>query len=83
MKGQVRLSEELINNAKIFAKVEGREPNQQIEFWAKIGKMAISFPDTPFSTLQGMLVGIAESEAGEHSELDLKEIYDPVEDEAI
>ncbi len=58
MKGQIRLSESLIKKAKIFAAAEGREPNQQIEYWAHIGQLVLNFPDTPYSVLQGMLLGI-------------------------
>lgn len=83
MKGQIRLSESLIKKAKIFAAAEGREPNQQIEYWAHIGQLVLNFPDTPYSALQGMLLGIAESEAGEYSDLEWSEIHEDSENESV
>lgn len=72
MSAQVRLSEEIIYSAKIFGEAEGREANQQIEYWAKIGKMAIANPDLSFQVLRGVLMGMAEYKAGEVSDFELE-----------
>ncbi len=58
MSNAVRISEKLIREARIQSKVENRSLNGQIEYWAKIGKMAEENPDLPFSLLKEMLIGI-------------------------
>ena len=45
----LRLSEELIDNARVEAKVSNRSITKQIEYWAKIGKVALENPDLPIS----------------------------------
>ena len=44
MSTAVRISEKLVREAKIKSKIENRSLTGQIEFWAKIGKMAEENP---------------------------------------
>ena len=57
----IKLSDEL-------GKAQERSAPKQIEYWAKIGKIAIENPDLPYSFIQGVLLGIEEMDAGEVSE---------------
>jgi len=64
----VKLSDKLIADAKITAKALNRSVPGQIEYWAKIGKIAEENPDLPVNFINGILVGMAEIEAGEVTE---------------
>jgi hypothetical protein len=61
----VRLSDNLINEAKILAKVENRSVPGQIEYWAKIGKVAEQNPDLPFNLIREILIGLEELDSGQ------------------
>ena len=59
----VRLSNRLISDAKVLAKVENRSIPGQIEYWAKIGKAAEQNPDLPFRLIKDILIGMEELDA--------------------
>jgi len=64
----VKLSDELMNDAKIHAKSMHRTPPKQIEHWARIGKLAEENPELPLGFVIDMLVGIEEANAGDVTE---------------
>lgn len=64
----VRVSEDLVKEAKIYSKIEKRSITGQIEHWAIIGKCAEENPDLTYSAIKEIMVGIAELEQGESSE---------------
>ena len=64
----VRISEELVDDAKKFSRIDHRSLTGQIEHWAKIGKCAEENPDLTYSLIKEILVGIVELERGEKSE---------------
>lgn len=64
----IRISEELVDDAKKFSRIDHRSLTGQIEHWAKIGKCAEENPDLTYSLIKEILVGIAELERGEKSE---------------
>jgi hypothetical protein len=64
----IKLSEELINDAVTNGIAQHRSAPKQIEYWARIGKIADENPDLPLSFIKGVLVGIEESRAGDVSE---------------
>lgn len=64
----VRISEELIGEAKKLSRIEHRSITGQIEHWAKIGKYAEENPDLTYSLIKEILIGIEELEQGEKSE---------------
>ena len=64
----VRISEDLVNEAKIYSKLDKRSITGQIEHWAKIGKCAEENPDLTYNSIKEILIGIAEFEQGEFSE---------------
>lgn len=64
----VRVSNELVQEAKIFSKIDQRSITGQIEHWAKIGKCAEENPDLTYGLIKEILIGLAELEQGESSE---------------
>lgn len=64
----VRISDELLNEAKKFSKIEHRSLTGQIEHWARVGKCAEENPDLTYDLIKEILIGIAEMEQGEKSE---------------
>lgn len=63
----VRISEELVDEAKKFSRIDHRSLTGQIEHWARIGKCAEENPDLTYSLIKEILVGIEELERGEKS----------------
>ena len=68
MTNAVRVSEDLVREAKIFSKIDKRSVTGQIEHWARIGKCAEENPDLTYSLIKEILIGLSELEAGESSE---------------
>ena len=64
----VRISEELVEEARKFSRIDHRSLTGQIEHWAKIGKCAEENPDLTYSLIKEILIGIEELERGEKSE---------------
>ena len=60
----VRLNDSIVNDAKIHAKVENRTTAKQIEYWAKIGKIALENPDLPVPFIIDTLVALEEVKEG-------------------
>ncbi len=65
MNTAVRLSEEMIQQAKIRSEAMERSIAKQIEYWAKIGKIAEENPDLPYSFIKDVLIGQKEA-ANDH-----------------
>ena len=64
----VRISEKLVHDAKVQSRVENRSLTGQIEYWAKIGKMAEENPELPYKLLKEILLGIEQLESGQGTE---------------
>jgi hypothetical protein len=64
----VRISEELVNEAKKYSRLDHRSLTGQIEHWAKVGKCAEENPDLTYTLIKEILMGLAELEQGERSE---------------
>jgi len=56
----VRISEELVGEAKKASKSEHRSLTGQIEHWARIGKCAEENPDLTYSLTREILIGLKE-----------------------
>jgi DNA polymerase III psi subunit len=59
----INVSEQLIEEAKPFARAMHRSIAQQIEYWARLGKVAEENPDLPIHMLQDILASIEEVKA--------------------
>ena len=64
----VRVSEELLNEAKKFSRIDHRSLTGQIEHWARMGKCAEENPDLTYLLIKEILTGVEELEQGEKSE---------------
>ena len=64
----VRVSGDLVKEAKIYSKIDKRSITGQIEHWARIGKCAEDNPDLTYSLIKEILIGVAELDQGESSE---------------
>ncbi len=64
----VRVSGELVKEAKIYSKVDKRSITGQIEHWARMGKCAEENPDLTYNAIKDILIGVAELDQGEYSE---------------
>ncbi len=64
----VRISEELVNDAKKISRVDHRSLTGQIEHWARMGKCVEENPDLTYSLIKEILIGVEELEQGEKSE---------------
>ena len=64
----VRISEELVDEARKSSRIDHRSLTGQIEHWARIGKCAEENPDLTYSLIKEILTGIDELEQGEKSE---------------
>ncbi len=68
MSTAVRISNKLVDEAKMRSRVENRSITGQIEYWAKIGKMAEENPDLPFSLIREILLGMEQLDSGKGTE---------------
>ena len=59
----IRIDEQLYVQAVATAKIETRTAPQQVEHWAKIGKMACDNPDLTYEFIKSILDSEAEIEA--------------------
>ncbi|CAM3736519.1 TA system antitoxin ParD family protein [Polynucleobacter brandtiae] len=62
----VKLSENLVEQAKVYASIEHRSVPKQIEYWSQIGKIAQENPDLPFSLIRAILIADQEPVIGEY-----------------
>lgn len=67
MSKAIKLSDELIHDAAVNGKAQHRSTPKQIEYWARIGKIADENPDLPLSFIKGLLTGLEERKAGDVS----------------
>ena len=61
---EVKLSEEIVTNARINAKVSSRSVTEQIEHWIKIGKIAEDNPDLTYDFIKNILLAQQEVKEG-------------------
>mgnify|MGYP003382041026 CR=1 FL=1 len=60
----IRVSDELATLARARSEAEGRSMTAQIEYWAKIGRIAEDNADLPYTFIKETLIGLREIEAG-------------------
>ena len=64
----VRISEELVEEARRFSRIDHRSLAGQIEHWARLGKCVEENPDLPYSLIKEILIGLDELDQGEKTE---------------
>ena len=62
----VKLSVQLVEQAKLYGGIEHRSIPKQIEYWSQIGKIAQENPDLPFSMIREILIADKEPGVGEY-----------------
>ncbi len=68
MSKAIRVSDELIRNARLYSSVDNRSVTGQIEYWAKIGRCVEENPDLTYNLIKEILIGLEELDQGECSE---------------
>jgi len=68
MSQSIKLSDELLNNAKHYASVYSRSVPKQIEYWSRIGKIAEENPDLTYNAIKSILIGLQQAGDGDVSE---------------
>lgn len=64
----VKLSNEMILEAKIMSKALNRSLAGQIEHWARVGRLAEENPDLNYEFIKNILIAQQEVLAGKHEE---------------
>jgi hypothetical protein len=64
----IKLSDALISDAAVSGKAQHRSTPRQIEYWAKIGKIADENPDMPLGLVKELLQSLEEASAGDVSD---------------
>lgn len=60
----VQLSDQLLEDARRYASVSHRSVPKQIEYWARIGKIADENPDLPYSFIKEVLLSKQDADEG-------------------
>lgn len=60
----VNLDEKLINEARSQSKVMHRSVPKQIEYWARMGRIAEENPNLSYSQIKDILLGLQDLEDG-------------------
>lgn len=61
----VKLSDDLVNQARKYGDIYHRSIPKQIEYWSRIGKISEENPDLPYSFIKDILLARQEAETGE------------------
>ncbi|MDP6630795.1 MAG: hypothetical protein QGH42_07050 [Kiritimatiellia bacterium] len=64
----VRVSEDLVREARLISAVDNRSVTGQIEHWARVGKCAEDNPELTYRVIKDILIGVEELDQGESSE---------------
>jgi hypothetical protein len=64
MSRTIHLSDLLVEDTKPYALAMNRSIAEQIEYWARLGKVAEEHPDLPVQMLQDLLCSLKEVKAG-------------------
>lgn len=61
----IKLSDELVREARRYADVYSRSVPKQIEYWSRIGKIAEENPDLSYRFIKDILIAQLEVENGQ------------------
>ena len=64
MSTALKLSDDLIEMAKLHAAAEHRSVPKQIEYWARLGKAVDDNPGLPLQFIKDTLLAVQEAKAG-------------------
>lgn len=60
----VKIDSDIVDQAKIYGKAESRSATKQVEYWARIGKIAQDNPDLTYEDITEILLGMAQVKSG-------------------
>lgn len=60
----VNLDEELVKSAQSHSTLQSRSVQQQIEYWAKVGKVVEENPELSYSIVKEILLGLEDIKVG-------------------
>lgn len=60
----VKIDKNMFDQAKTYGEAQSRSATKQIEYWARIGKIAQDNPDLNFDDISDILTGMAQVKAG-------------------
>ena len=60
----VKIDSSIVESAKIYGVASSRSATKQVEYWAKIGKIAQDNPDLTFKDITDLLLSMAQVKAG-------------------
>ncbi len=61
----IKLSDELVREARRYSEVYSRSLPKQIEYWSRLGKIAEENPDMSFSFIKDILIAQQEAREGD------------------
>ncbi|MGS0708063.1 ParD-like family protein [Acinetobacter sp. ANC 3781] len=56
----IKIDKDIIDQAKIYGKADSRSVTKQVEYWARIGKIAQDNPDLTYEEITEILLGMAQ-----------------------
>ena len=68
MATSVRLDDDFVGDAQVYAKASKRSVPKQIEHWAEIGRIVEDNPDLPYDFIKQAILATAEINAGKVTE---------------
>ncbi|ENV75670.1 ParD-like family protein [Acinetobacter ursingii] len=60
----VKIDSDIVESAKVYGMAESRSATKQVEYWARIGKIAQDNPDLTFEDITDLLLSMAQVKAG-------------------
>lgn len=60
----IKIDHEMVNAARVHGTAMNRSATKQVEFWARIGKIAEENPDLNFNDIKDLLIGLEPIKAG-------------------
>jgi len=68
MAKSIRMDDEFVQEAQVYAEANHRSVPKQIEHWAQIGRIAEDNPDLPYEFIRESLIANAELKQGKVTE---------------
>ncbi|MCJ8147148.1 ParD-like family protein [Acinetobacter sp. A3.8] len=60
----IKIDTEIVESAKVYGVAESRSATKQVEYWARVGKIAQDNPDLTFQDITELLLSMAQVKAG-------------------
>ncbi|MBC8346847.1 MAG: hypothetical protein ISR82_03105 [Candidatus Marinimicrobia bacterium] len=64
----IKLNKDLVTAARAVADVEHRSVPKQVEYWAKVGQIAVENPDLSYAMIRDIMLGLSQAKNGELEE---------------